>query len=145
MNNKPYLVPFRADHMLSFVNRDSSILEEMRVATRKEVGGPAFTAIFDGNIIGCAGVMLLWPGVGEAWVAFDKNVEKHGVWMTRTVRYILRDIIKGCRLHRVEAVVLTENTRNLRGIRKLGFTRENNCARQYTRDKKDVVRFEFLA
>lgn len=142
--SKPFVIPFKATHLLSFVNRDTDMLVYMRDATRKELAGPAYTGVYNDKVIGCAGVMLLWPGVGEAWVALDKDIEKHGLWMTRVIKHIFRDIIVGCRLHRVEAVVLADNDRNLKWIRTLGFGRENGTARQYTSDKKDVVRFEFL-
>lgn len=134
---KPYIVPFKAEHMLAFVDRDTDILQEMRFATQKEQGGPAFTAMLDNKILGCAGIILLWPGVGQAWVSFGKEIEGYGVWMSRMVKAILRDSIRTFQLHRIEAVVLSDNTRNIKWIKAVGFSREDRFAYKYTQDKQD--------
>lgn len=128
--------------MLTFVNRDTDILQEMRFATAKEYGGPAFTGIVDDKVIGCGGIILMWPGVGSAWVAVSKDIEPYKVWMTRTIRGALRDIVRVFHLHRVEAVVLADS--NNRWIQSIGFKPEHHVARGYTQDKRDVVRFEYL-
>ena len=141
---KPFLVPFRAEHMFAFVPR-TNIPLEMRFGLANENGGPAFTAVLDEKIIGCAGINLLWPGVGAAWVAFGKEIEDHGLWATRTVRAVLRDTVRSFNLHRVEAVVYAENHRDARWIRLLGFRKENDIAQMYTSDKRDVVRFELIS
>lgn len=139
---RPSLVPFRAEHMLTFVNRDTDVLQEMRFAVEKERGGPAFTALVDNKIIGCGGIVLMWGGVGAAWVAVSKDIEPYKVWMTRTVRRSLRDIVRALNLHRVEAVVLTDG--DSRWIQAVGFHLENDVAKKYTQDKRDVMRFECL-
>jgi len=139
---RPRLVPFKAEHMLEFVNRDTLALAEWKFAIEKERGGPAFTAIIDDVILGCAGVMLVWPGVGVAWLAASKSMNKHTIWMTRLTRMALTDVMRSFHLHRVEAVVLTSNEHNLRWIELLGFKREKNVARAYTQDRRSVVRFE---
>jgi len=142
---KPMLISFKAEHMLAFLDRDSSVLEEMRFAMQKERGGPAFTATLDGKVIGCAGIIKMWPGVGYAWVVFGKDIECYSIWFTRTIRAILRDIVRALELHRVEAVVYRDNKRNLRWIQSLGFRQENYFATKYTQDKRDVVRFEYIS
>ena len=137
---RPSLVPFKAEHLLAFVDRDGE--QDMRRALEKERGGPAFTAIVGDKILGCGGIMILWSGVGHAWVAVSKDIEQYRVWMTRTVRHALRDIARALDLHRVEAVVLTSG--DSRWLQAVGFHMENDAAKRYTQDKRDVVRFEFL-
>ena len=116
----------------------------MRLGIANERGGPAFTAVHDGRIIGCAGINIIWPGVGAAWVAFGKEIEPHGLWATRTVRAILRDSVRSFNLHRIEAVVDADSSRDIRWIWLLGFRKENDIAQMYTSDKRDVVRFELI-
>ena len=140
----PILIPFRAEHLLTFVDRDNDILQTMKFAREKEQGGPAFTAIVNERIIGCAGIIILWPGVGSAWVALSKEIDGYGRWMTRTVKLVIKDTVRAFHLHRIEAVVLSDNKRNLEWIKSLGFTREDSFAYSYTQDKRDVVRFELL-
>ena len=142
---RPYLVPFKAEHMLEFVNRDTNTRAEFAYALTRERGGPAFTARVGEDILGCAGVILQWPGVGYVWVALDKRAAQYGVWITRTVRHILNDVIRIFNLHRVEAVVLSDDLTNLRWIQTLGFKIENDIAQMYTTDKRDVVRFELIS
>ncbi len=127
-----------------FINRDNPVFEGLRFAIGKEQGGPAYTAMIDGKVLGCAGVVIPWPGMGIAWVTFDKSIERYGLWATRTIRRMFNDIIKGLHLYRVEAVVLTDNIRNQRWIEMLGFTKENGTARAYTPDGRDVLRYELI-
>lgn len=139
---RPLLVPFKAEHMLTFVSRDTDILQEMRFAVARECGGPAFTALVGDRVIGCGGIVVMWPGVGMAWVSVSKDIERHGVWLTRTVKGALRDIVRSLNLHRVEAVVLCNGDH--RWLQAVGFKLENDMARAYTQDKRDVVRFEYI-
>ena len=139
----PFLVPFRAEHLFTFVPR-TDIPKGMLYGLEKERGGPAFTGVHDGRIIGCAGVVIQWPGVGAAWVALDKSAEAHGFWVTRMIKRIMQDIVRVYGLHRVEAVVHADSPRDLKWIKLLGFKSENDVAQMYTEDKRDIVRFEWL-
>jgi hypothetical protein len=64
--------------MLTFVNRDTDVMQEMRFAVEKERGGPAFTAMVGDKIIGCGGIVVMWSGVGMAWVAVSKDINPTG-------------------------------------------------------------------
>jgi len=136
----PRLIPFKAEHLLDFVDRDLVMLCDIELGVARERGGPAFTGMIDDTVLGCAGVTLLWPGVGIAWMVLSKEIDHFGIWMTKMVRAALSDVMRSCNLRRVEAVVLADDARNLRWIRTLGFARENGLARAYTQDKRDVVR-----
>ena len=144
MVNHPILVPFKAEHLLMLVHRDAGYLESARDAVDKERRGPAFTAIYDNRIIACSGVILLWPGVGAAWAVFTSDVVKHRIWVTRTIRRTLNDIIRVYKLHRVELVALEDNDVNIAWAQSLGFARENGCATAYTVNKKNVIRMELV-
>ncbi len=127
-----------------FVNRDAPFREDWRLAMEKEQNGPAFTAIIDDKVIGCAGIVIPWPGMGIAWVVLDKAIEHHGVWMTRVIKHVIRDAMSGLGLYRLEAVVLTDSVRNQRWIELLGFTRENGMAKNYMPDGHNVYRYELI-
>jgi len=116
----------------------------MDYAIEREMKGPAFTAMVGEQVLGCAGIMVSWKGMGTAWVVLSDDAATHGVWITRMVRAFMGDIIKSLELRRVEAVVLADSPRNLRWIRYLGFTPENSIAQMYTQDGRDVVRFELI-
>lgn len=140
----PYLVPFEVSHLLTFVHRDDDYSESVVSALDKKHNGPAFTAIYDDRILGCAGIQLMWPGFGLAWAVFSKELFDFPIWATRVVRGVLCDTIRTFHLHRVEMVVLTDNDANKRWAAALGFSPENGCARSYTVDKRDVIRYELV-
>lgn len=137
------VVPFHAEHLLQIQYRDEGRLETIATAAVKEMCGPAFTAIVDDEIIACAGVVIAWPGVGAAWAVLSPAVEKHGLWITRSVRRMLDVIIRGSNLHRLEMVVLADNERNYRWAHTLGFHLEDcGLALKYTAKQSAVFRFE---
>jgi len=139
------LAPFRAEHLVGFIHRDADYEESIRSAVDKERRGPAFTAFCDDRIIGCAGVILTWPGMGIAWAVFSHDIELYPIWVTRMVRHALHDIIRAFKLHRIELVVLADSKRNGAWARALGFNRENGRARSYTSARKDVIRYEWVS
>lgn len=140
----PMVIPFKAEHLTALVNRDSQQREPWALAIEKQQGGPALTGMLDDRVLGCAGLILPWPGVGLAWMVLSEQIGDHGLWMTKMVKRFLDDVIRCHGLHRLEAVVLAENTRNRQWIERLGFTQENGYARAYTQDQRDVIRYEWV-
>lgn len=140
----PTLIPFLASHLQGLVNRDTAFRDPWSLAVEKAQGGPAFTGVLGDTILGCAGVVLPWPGVGLVWMVLGEQIEEHGLWMTRTVKHFLADVRRCHDLHRLEAVVFESNARNQRWIEALGFTRENGVARQYSSDRQHIIRYELV-
>lgn len=139
---RPVLIPFKGEHLKGIINRDTTEKEPWELAHIKENGGPALTGVLDETILGCAGLILPWPGMALAWMVLSENIGGHGLWMTRMVRRFLDDAVRSFRLHRLEAMTLADNTKNQRWIEALGFTRENGKARQYTPGRQDMIRYE---
>jgi hypothetical protein len=142
MSETPILVPFKAWHLMSIMNRDGHSFLEWQHALDKEHLGPSYTAMIGDLIIGCAGVMLMWQGVGTCWVVLTKEAERYPVWFTRTIKRNLEDIIRAFKIHRLEAAVFADNKRNRKWIRTLGFKREARVVRGYTSTKQDIIRYE---
>ena len=141
---EPRLIPFKAEHLFAFTNRDGATSLGWKAAASKEEGGPAFTAIAGESMLGCAGVVIPWPGMGIAWVSMGAAALRYPLWVTRTVRRVLQDITRAHRLHRLEACVLAGSAVNRQWIEAIGFTRENGRARSYTADRQDAVRYEWV-
>ena len=141
---RPQIVPFRAEHLCGLTNRDTVRQDHISLALEKELGGPAFTGLIGETILGCAGLVIPWPGVGIGWMVLSEGIGSHRLWMTRMVKRFLYDATWIYRLHRIEAVVLADNLRNQQWIESLGFSRENGAARRYTSDGADVIRYERL-
>jgi len=140
--SEPRLIPFRAEHLLRFLNRDGPLDEQLWLLVQKESKGPAWSVVVDDGIIACGGVVIIWRGVGAAWVIFSEQMGDHALWLTRMTRRVLEDAIRIYKLHRLETMVEASNEQYRRWVKVLGFTPENGVARAYTTDKKDTTRFE---
>lgn len=140
---RPEVRPFQVTDVRQIVNRDDPQADEW-LTVQQAQAGPAFTAWVGSQPIGCAGVVLAWPGVGMAWMVLADEMAEHGLWLTRMTRAFLRDILRVHRLHRLEAVALEESTRNQQWLQVLGFADEGNVARCYLPDKRAIRRYELV-
>lgn len=135
------IVPFRREHYERAVGLTSlSGMTSARAGLLYERGGPAFTGLVDGEVGGCAGVVLFWPGVGEAWAVLTETGREHPVQATELVRTGLRTVIDGMRLRRVQADVSADFLPGHRWIRLLGFSYEGTMPR-YGPNGEDFVRY----
>lgn len=139
------MIPFRAEHLIGFSNRDTAVREEIRLAIWKEQAGPAYTALAGDTILGCAGVILLHRGVGAIWMTLSEAIAAYTIWFHRTCRRVLADVMRAYSLHRLEANALAENERNQRWLEAMGFRSEGGLAHAYTPDRKDIIRYELTA
>lgn len=139
----PRLIPFHVEHLMRLANRDGWHGATAKLAAEQATGGPAFTAVEGNRMLGAAGVLVPWPGVGMAWMVLAADIAPYGLWLTRTVRRVLDDVTRAYRLHRVEALALVESERNQRWLEVLGFGRERDgVAQAYTADRRAMVRYE---
>ena len=102
-----------------------------------QLRGAAYSIATDpGEIVGCAGVIELWPGVGEAWTMFTQTALDKPFFIHRQTKRIIWNIIKGSSLHRCQALVPTGDQVKETWIERLGFTWESNM-RKAGPDKSD--------
>ena len=102
---------FKAEDAISFFDPNEPNLDvksQMEWAVRNETLGPAFTGVKDGKIIGCGGVRIIWPGVGDAWALFHSDCNKDKFFIFRHCKRHLDKIIKDNNLHRVQSTPLCE-------------------------------------
>jgi hypothetical protein len=86
--------------------------------------GPAYTATFDGRVLGCAGVVVNWIGFGVAWLVMTpEGREDHPLVAARLLRRLLPETTRG--LRRLEADVLEGWEAGERLMRWLGFEKES--------------------
>ena len=90
-------------------------------------GGPAFTLIVDGEVVGCAGVVLMDWGRGEAWALLSGLFYDHKKESYRAIRDGLNAIIKDKKLVRVQSVVFDGDKYKASGrfLEHLGFHDES--------------------
>lgn len=98
--------------------------------------GCSFTGFTEDRIIGCAGILPLWDGVGHAWVVMSRDYKKHRIWIHKQVRDMFFKIAVGKKFRRVQANVQCDFYDAVRWIEALGFKPES-ILRQYGPDGKD--------
>ena len=102
----------------------------------------AFTMIYDGRIITCAGFVELWPGVAEIWQIPSKYVAQNPVLFARDIRRFLEEIINTFKWHRVETKCPVDDLHD-RWMKWLGFECEGHL-KKFSHDKKDVKQYARL-
>ena len=137
------IVPFRVEHAIDLMRGD---LTEDNLAKSDEIAkrdgefyltrGPCFSAILDGRVIGSAGIMTMWPGVGEAWLLFSKEVENHKRFVYETVTEYLITLVCDLDLRRVQAHCNANLPVAIRFLEQMGFEREG-LMRKYGTDGSD--------
>ena len=91
--------------------------------------GPAYTLFIDDIPVMCAGVGILRPGLGEAWMVLSTLFYKYRKECFIAVRDRLEMIIKGEKLKRVQALVLTDFPEAEHWLIHLGFENETPTKR----------------
>ena len=85
------------------------------------VHGPAFTMLDDRKPVISAGVYILWPGVGEAWMHLSPWFYQHVKTAYREIREILCQIIATKGLRRVQCPIRADMEANMNFVEHLGF------------------------
>lgn len=141
---QPILRHFTASDLDVLINRDGQEVPHTSVLAQAK-SGPSFTAMVDGRPIGCAGMVFPWPGVGSTWMIVSEELGEHGLWMYRTVRKFLEDMVRMHSLHRMEAVALVNSPRNQAFLEGLRFhVEQQGVARGFLADGRSVVRYEWV-
>lgn len=84
--------------------------------------GLSFTGVAPGGrILGCAGVVPLWPGVAQAWAVLSDAALGEPVSLTRAVDRELRGIAESLCLRRIQATVAENHHDGARWLAFLGF------------------------
>ena len=86
--------------------------------------GLSFTGIRDGRVLGCAGVVPLWPGVAQAWAVFSAAALSEPVALTRIVGREIDRIADTLALRRLQATVAETHHEGARWLAFLGFELE---------------------
>lgn len=132
------IVPFEPAHLRTLVLQDAQawmapMLQQDYGESLKR-GGPAFTAVDDGVVIGCAGVVRMWENRAHAWALLGRDSGRHFVAIYRGIRRFL-DMHDA---RRIEATVDARFDAGHRLMAMLGFEREG-LMRAYLPDGRDVV------
>ena len=121
---------FRPDHYIALLREEPERIglptHEASAAVYAE-RGPAFTGFVDGRIAVCAGIMLLWNGVGEAWALVNGHGRQHLVFVHRAIRGVMQAVIRQHCLHRLQVEIPETSMDARRWLKLLGFTFEHSA------------------
>ena len=96
-----------------------NMLEQIRL--RVNDSGPTYTGLVDGKVAGFAGVMQMWPGVGEGWILGSDLFASNKLWFVRNVKRYLEKIMNTHQMHRVQTTVTHGHTELIRLVEFLGM------------------------
>jgi len=141
------IIAYEAKHALEIKTRqmdmDERKTENFEAWAKFNENGAAFTGLYEGKIVGCAGVRVLWKGVGEAWAVFSPNVihlvKEAYVYVDKYLQIIMED--HG--LWRVQCHVRTDLDIFSHYVENLGFEREG-LMRKYGYDGKDRYLYSYV-
>ena len=140
---KPRLEMFHVEHLGRLRPRESVDMGSLRHYGHILGQGPGWTALMGDQVIGCAGICPLWPGVADIWAVFGDGVCGCRFWFHRVSKLLLRDAVAGLGLWRLQTLVRADSERNIRWVESLGFEREW-IRRRYGPDGTDFIDYALL-
>lgn len=122
------IVPFEPPHLRAVAPQCAqadfaAYVETLDMAALVQPGA-AFTAKEGGAVLGCAGVVPLWPGVGQAWAIFSDGLLARPVTLTRSTERALDCIAAANDMRRIQATVRDGHASGARWLSFLGFELE---------------------
>ena len=137
---------FKADDMIYILEKgvnefglkmlgDDHIKE---LAQAREDNGQCITGLVNSELVGCGGIDLMWPGVGEVWVMLTYDIEKYSKEAYAVIKRGLGKLIKDNNLRRTQAWGRIGFDKSHTLFRHLGFKPEG-IARKYGPDGTDYI------
>ncbi len=142
--------PFIAEHMMALL--EEGIMEcgiasggtdaLWALAFEREREG-SYSGYIDDELVGCAGVSLLWEGVGEFWLMLSEKGKKNPTTTFKTIKRNLDEIVKEKGLWRAQTTGRIDYPEACRMIEMFGF--KNDCTlEKYGPDKSDYYLYSMV-
>jgi hypothetical protein len=138
------IVPFEPEHwdMIEFreFERETmgKLLDEIRV--KADVHGPTYTGFIDGKVAWFAGIVLMWPGVGEGWLLASGLATENKLGFLRGIKRLMHKLINTHQLHRMQTTVMHGHTELIRFVEFLGMEFEGRM-KNYGPNKEDYLMY----
>ena len=122
------IIPFEPPHLRAVAPQcaqaeHATYVETLELAALVQPGA-AFTAKNGEAVLGCAGVVPLWPGVGQAWAMFSDELLARPITLTRSTQRALGRIAAAHDMRRIQATVRDGHGAGARWLSFLGFELE---------------------
>ena len=140
------ILPFHAEDMLWIIEdgiKEFGVkcipTEQMtELAIEREANGQCITGWVDGRIVGCGGIDLKWPGVGEVWLFLSYETDRFTKRAYKTIKDGIKKLIDDNDLHRCQAWCRIDFDQAHTLFRHLGFEPEG-IAKKYMPDGTDAI------
>jgi hypothetical protein len=86
---------------------------------------PAYSATVGDRVVVCAGIVVIWPGLGMAWVNASDEIKRFPKAFHVNVMGYMTSIIREQRLRRVQCEVLSADDVACRWVTRIGFQPES--------------------
>lgn len=144
----PQLRPYRAEDPrgLRFTPealRSYGAVDLDRVWRSYETSGPAWTMWVGDEVVGCAGLILMWPGVAQAWLLPSVHLAQYPRSVVTALVGNLKQAITDLKLRRVECSVDKNFKLGRRLVEWLGFDEEVVKLR-YGPNDEDFVQYAII-
>ena len=97
----------------------------------------------DGELAGCAGLTLFWPGVGDLWMLVGDRAKLNPHETVKSIKLYMTKIIKDNNLWRVQTTGRTDEPDARKLIKILGF-KEDCLMEKYGPDKSDYYLYSVV-
>jgi len=115
--------PFKADHLwgLKGVVNFGRLMKEARTVYESH---PGWSGFCDGKLIASIGIIVPYPGLGEAWAVITPLGHQHALWLHRHVKSGILSLSEALKLRRLQATVKANFPEGRRWAESLGFVAE---------------------
>ena len=151
MTRNLQLIEFRAEHiaLMRFTRPEMSAIpfvDDLEAyGARLASSGPAYSMFTpDGEIIGAAGIGIMWPGVGEGWFMASDAADRFFFSIHAVLRRVMVRLVEDLRLHRLQIAVPSDSERAIAWAHRLGFGWEGRMVK-YGPDGSTYERFARVA
>ena len=144
MNNDVTIRPYKAeDGMKMLANLLGGLKEDSEKQCKEaEAEGLAFTVLYKGKIVACAGIIKQRKGVGLAWALYPPDIGKYHI-DPRITKDRLRELMEEHNFWRVESTVRADFPAGQSYLRYMGFEREGYM-RKNEPDKTDSILYAIV-
>lgn len=135
------IVPFQADHLNQLkLQPIQAFLQDVlgeKCGESIEQHSTAFTGLWYNEVVGCAGVTPLWPGVETAWALLGQKIPMTFVCIHKSVAMFLENR----QVRRIETMVDCDHVAGHRWAHALGFICEAPCMSRRSADGRDMAMY----
>jgi hypothetical protein len=144
----PEMIPFEPWHLTAILGREeiANDLETVRLFGMAQDylrQGPAYSIVTDEDILWCGGMLILWPGVAEAWAVPSLSALDYPVTVHRLIYRMVDRVKESLHLRRIQCSVVHGYKQSRKWVKMFGFCFEGKM-RNYGPDGETHYRYAWV-